>query len=673
MNSFFKGGLSSFNTKNIEHSTIFGKKNATQLYPYPNKLQSSFQSPTSPTSYYIHTKFPKPLKILIKPQNFKANKNFTYLTHSLHNGDAKDKNGVPISSQNPPEYITYDMLLSEIGIYLDDETVDDEKLKEDFKNSSKIQQDELKRRLWIIWYKIINGYDSYAEETYKKEKQKRQSQRTRHLRRLTQLSQASQASHLSRRKTIGGVGSGSSSPTSPTPEDKIFFQYLSKQMEYYLKAADRVTKNRYGYTEHEDEVEYFRFANEHARIPIAKSYDTRMLLRQNMNDGNVNVHDVVCKFKPENFPYPDRAGFNTIFQPIDKLYIYGMQLPHQFNRELLLNSMIYLFHMKIYNIADLHGCSSGTNKLNSRISLGIGCNPYDRECEYLMWEAAKKLILAQPESKCNDMKPYAYMTQKDIDDLLLTSEELDYLNHGKYYDIKMEDMTAGFLWSWNEISKIKDTSKKENSLIVHCLAGAGRTGSVMLYLILRDIRHYLPPADRDAYDVELREKLAQEHFGFSNFKEAISFLKAYFVNYNSNIENAKSELFKIGSKIMDSKTTDLLLRKGVDKKVVKMILEQGLDLQTRGTLVSKGVDDATIKLIVKQQTKSQAISSLLRQRLNRIFFFLAKEFDVKEFYTYGRATKQIVKLPDDEFSNPVKRIIDDWQTYDKNMVLSWLN
>lgn len=673
MNSFLKGGLSSFNTKNIEQSTIFGKKNATQLYPYPNKLQYSLQSPTSPSSYYIHTKFPKPLKILIKPQNFKANKNFTYLTHSLHNGEAKDKNGVPISSHNPPEYITYDMLLSEIGIYLDDETVDDEKLKEDFKNASKIQQDELKRKLWIIWYKIINGYDSYAEETYKKEKQKRQSQRTRHLRRLTQLSQASQASHLSRRKTIGGVGSGSSSPTSPTPEDKIFFQYLSKQMEYYLKAADRVTKNRYGYTEHDDEVEYFRYANDHARIPIAKSYDIRMLLRKNMNEGNINVHNVVCKFKPENFPYPDPTGYNTIFQPIDKLYIYGMQLPHQFNRELLLNSMIYLFHMKIYNIADLHGCSSGTNKLNSRISLGIGCNPYDRECEYLMWEAAKKLILAQPESKCNDMKPYAYMTQKDIDDLLLTSEELDYLNHGKYYDIKMEDMTAGFLWSWNEISKIKDTSKKENSIIVHCLAGAGRTGSVMLYLILRDIRHYLPPADRDAYDVELREKLAQEHFGFSNFKEAISFLKAYFVNYNSNIENAKSELFKIGSKIMDSKTTDLLLRKGVDKKVVKMILEQGLDVQTRGTLVSKGVDDATIKLIVKQQGKSQAISSLLRQRLNRIFFFLAKEFDVKEFYTYGRATKQIVKLPDDEFSNPVKRIIDDWQTYDKNMVLSWLN
>jgi protein-tyrosine phosphatase len=670
MNSFLKGGISSFNTKNIEQSTIFGKKNATHMFPYSNKLQSS---PTLSSSYYIHTQFPKPLKIQIKPQNFKANKNFTYLTHSLHNGDATDKNGVPISYHTPPEYISYDMLLSEVGIYLDDETVDDEKLKEDFRMSSKIIQDELKRKLWIIWYKIINGYDSYAEETYKKEKQKRQSQRTRHLRRLTQLSQASQSSHLSRRKTIGGVGSDPSSPTSPTPEDKIFFQYLSKQMEYYLKAADRVTKNRYGYTEHDDEVEFFRYANDHARIPIAKSYDIRMLLRQNMNDGNINVHNVVCKFKPENFPYPDPTGFNTIFQPINNLHIFGMQLPHQFNRELLLNSMIYLFHMKIYNIADLHGCSSGTNKLNNRINLGIGCNPYDRECEYLMWEAAKKLILAQPESKCNEMKPYAYMTQKDIDDLMLTSNELGYLNNGKYYDIKMEDMTAGFLWSWNEISKIKDTSKKENSIIVHCLAGAGRTGSVMLYLILRDIKNLLPPAERDSYDIEIKEKLSQEHFGFSNFQEVITFFKAYFVNYNSNVENAKSELFKLGSKIMDSKTADLLLRKGVEKRVVKMILDQGLDVQTRGILVSKGVDDATIKLIVKQQTKSQAISSLLRQRLNRIFFFLAKEFDVKEFYTYGRATKQIVKLPDDEFSNPVKRTIDDWKTYDNNTVLSWIN
>jgi hypothetical protein len=70
-------------------------------------------------------------------------------------------------------------------------------------------------------------------------------------------------------------------------------------------------------------------------------------------------------------------------------------------------------------------------------------------------------------------------------------------------------------------------------------------------------------------------------------------------------------------------------------------------------------------------------ASLLRQRINRIFFFLAKAYNVKKFYTYERPTKDIVNLPDDEFSNPVLHTID-WAsfnsgTFDKDSVLPWLN
>jgi hypothetical protein len=49
----------------------------------------------------------------------------------------------------------------------------------------------------------------------------------------------------------------------------------------------------------------------------------------------------------------------------------------------------------------------------------------------------------------------------------------------------------------------------------------------------------------------------------------------------------------------------------------------------------------------------QASASRFRQRLNRIFFHLAKELKVNTFYTYGVPTEFIVNLPTDEFANPI--------------------
>jgi len=247
----------------------------------------------------------------------------------------------------------------------------------------------------------------------------------------------------------------------------------------------------------------------------------------------------------------------------------------------------------------------------------------------------------------------------------LTSTELGHLKNGLYYDIKIKDMTAGYLWSWNEISKIRDTSKSENSIVVHCLAGAGRTGAVMLYLLLRDTRNYLDGEQKKAYETEIKDRLKKPHFGFSNIAEVIGMFRAYFVNYNSNIEATTGELFKIGSKIMDKKTEDLLKQKGVPITIIREILTQGLDTITEGILSTYRVDAAVINTIKKLQVKSQATTTLLRQRLNRVFFFLAKEFKVKEFFTYGRPATQVFFLPDDEFSNPIKRKISDWNTYDK--------
>jgi hypothetical protein len=650
-------------------------------------------------------------KALVVPQQFKANTEFTYLSHSIYNGKKKDKKGVFITSYHPPSYITYNMLIREIGVFLEDEFYSEEELQEQYRKAKKTEKEALKIKLWKIWYNIIVGDDN--EKDYTK---KGFTTRT-----LSQIGKRS-----GKRKSIGGVGSYNTPPSSPlsegfaspynsqptaaaaaatarparpaqaatarpaaaaaarpsttrpvaavaaataaspTPEEKVFHQFLFDTMTHYKDSADNTKRDSYGYTDQEYEIAYFKFAFANATEAISRAYDVKLELQKRLVANKVNVHDIVCGITSKGFPYPDPLGYNTIYRPNDKLYLYGMQLPHQFNRDLLLKSMIYLLHMKIYNIADLHGCGDGINRQNPRMNDGIGCNPYDRNCELLMWEKARLLTLTQPETKCTNIKATRTLPQAVIDDYQLKPDELKHLEKGIYYDIKIKDMTAGYFWSWNEISKIKDISRPENSIVVHCLAGAGRTASVMLYLMLRDTMNYLDATEQRGYETEIKTRLAAPHFGMNNIAEVIGMLSAYFVNYSSNIDAATGELFKIGSKILDRQTVAILKQNGVDDALITKILAQGLDTIARNTLIMDGVDMAVIREIEKKQVKSQASCSLLRQRLNRIFFFLAKRFKVNTFYTYGRPTKQALILPNDEFSNPVQRTISDWSNYDRD-------
>jgi hypothetical protein len=233
-------------------------------------------------------------------------------------------------------------------------------------------------------------------------------------------------------------------------------------------------------------------------------------------------------------------------------------------------------------------------------------------------------------------------------------------------------MTAGGLSSWIEISTIKDVSRPKNTIVVHCLAGAGRTGSALLYLLMRDTGNILSDAEKEGYIAEIKDKLAKPHFGLSNIAEVVGMLNAYFVNKSRGVKFATEELFKLVSRIMDKQTEDMLRRKGVGDIQIKKILEQGIDTDMYEYLMSK-IDETELSELDARQNESQACSSLLRQRLNRIFFFLAKEFKVSRFYTYGRPSSQVLMLPNDEFSNPVERYVSDWGIYDRDEVRKWLN
>jgi hypothetical protein len=55
-------------------------------------------------------------------------------------------------------------------------------------------------------------------------------------------------------------------------------------------------------------------------------------------------------------------------------------------------------------------------------------------------------------------------------------------------------------------------------------------------------------------------------------------------------------------------------------------------------------------------------SILLRQRLNRVYYFLAREKGVNRFYNYGRPAI-VGSCPWDEFSVPMERTVN-WSQYD---------
>ena len=284
--------------------------------------------------------------------------------------------------------------------------------------------------------------------------------------------------------------------------------------------------------------------------------------------------------------YPTNR-MNTLYSVNKWFHLYGMQLPHQFDRIALLQRIFYLFKKKIYNMVDLHDCVNGTNGEHPDSFMGIGCNPYDSHAEPETWALAVE----------------HYKTIKPE------------LNANLYNVIGYKDMTAGSFAAWNMISTIKDTTKAENCVVIHCLAGAGRTGSAMLYLLLRDSVNIVQQT-QEGVACYLR-RITLPHFGFKDINEFIHYSKVdLFIFENSNTEFMKKELFKV-SKL--------------------------------------------------------AYASLLRQRLNYIVFFLARHHNVKEFYTYGRPTKKVAILPDDEFANPCRRTITDWRTVDNKTILSWFD
>lgn len=437
----------------------------------------------------------------------KANPELAILAHSIRNGSGNGGDSVKLNPYHPPKHITFEMLWDEVGTGKEPSKDPHSSYQSDEEKSQRI-------KMWRTWYKIMKGYNTYGKATKAAKATK------------TSMTGGGQKTDIELLTELNRIRSG-------------ILDILSK------------SRKREKIKEHKEELLYFKNtekdANKYVKNALQIKYDVDALTPE----------DIKALIENPNIKYPS-SGYASLYRPTNTLYMYGMQLPHQYDRLKLFETMLYLISKEnIYNYVDLHDCYK-TSKEVEDVMKGTGCNPYDRQAQLAMWEKAAI-------ASCTSSERFLY------------------------YGVEgYEDMLAGSAGAWESISKIKDVKDPSNSVVIHCLAGAGRTGSVMFYLLLRD--NFDPS--------ETIERLQKKHYGYASISECIENYKSLFTNsrYAADIEYMKKEVFDVSK---------------------------------------------------------QASASRFRQRLNRIFFHLAKELKVNTFYTYGVPTEVIVNLPTDEFANPI--------------------
>ena len=455
-------------------------------------------------------------------------------------------------------------------------------------------------------------------------------------------------------------------------EDEDYHGLISEELKKTIK--DRVTLfatniKKYGIEkvcklsnkeERDKELAYYIYVlrNEERVEKVVESYKYSLIL-QNSTPDLLSTFKSAEEEKPIKYIDP---GYNFFYRPNPEFHIYGMQLPHQFNRVELLSTMYKLHNRGIYSIVDLHDCNGGTNRQHPDLYKGIGCNPYDRDCELDIWafalqsnatgsadaayakassSAASKATTAPSGTIDTDLPlteqfVFSNANRKDLDLTKYDKEGVITLKNKSvtpvtpvtptYYSVQYKDMTPGSLLTWYAISKIKGgLNDKANSIVIHCLAGAGRTGSVMLYLLMRDYcLLYTGGNGEEEYKKYLGEILNLKLFGCESVDKLKDLLSQYFV-------------------IMDTKDDQNALS-------IRCMLHE--------------LSDTSF-----EEMKSGTRASLFRQRLNRIIFFLAREFDIKNFKTYispvtnGNGVTSTTKNIEEEFGNVKDVEIDDWNKY----------
>jgi hypothetical protein len=143
-----------------------------------------------------------------------------------------------------------------------------------------------------------------------------------------------------------------------------------------------------------------------------------------------------------------------------------------------------------------------------------------------------------------------------------------------FKEIDIPDMDVGGLKQWKEILTNEtggwiEFDKPEEATLIHCLAGMGRTGSILLFIALRE---YLK-----LHSDEIVEMLTKPYFKFETMEEYIEWLKGLMISFLEIDESAENENVK--QKIKRFKInylTDELFN--TDKQPTKLLLAKRLNI-----------------------------------------------------------------------------------------------
>jgi protein tyrosine phosphatase len=173
-----------------------------------------------------------------------------------------------------------------------------------------------------------------------------------------------------------------------------------------------------------------------------------------------NQEDFMIRPIPlENYNYENNnphGVFQRLIPSTMLPLLYAMQIPNQFDILSMKQMFMYLMYTRnIDYLIDLHACHVPNSNPPHQQFPTRGCNPDDLEIEMNTWQDVKDIY---PDTRNNPN---------------IGSSHIPYL-----------DMSSGNHDVWREIAALPDVTTR--SSVVHCLAGYGRTASVLVFLTIRD-------------------------------------------------------------------------------------------------------------------------------------------------------------------------------------------
>ena len=216
----------------------------------------------------------------------------------------------------------------------------------------------------------------------------------------------------------------------------------------------------------------------------------------------------------ENYTMYD-AQLLVQYNKYPNINMWGMQIPNNNDRLLLLQQYAHIMYtLEIKTVIDVHSCGTG---LHPRPGVGWEqCNETgDIDCERETWEFLKKLNI-------NNINDPTIQFYNDRD------------------GIGIADMTCGTITAWFNLIDLPVDLNFTNTdkFVIHCQAGFGRTGSIMLLYVLK---YMLNSSLTNGY----ANHLLMPFFGFPNSTEFYTYLRSYFDK--PELINQYEEVFKISN------------------------------------------------------------------------------------------------------------------------------